>query len=285
MDGTGRLLVPRLLVACAAFLWATTGLAGLLVPTGLSAATLGAARLLLGGALMFVSRAARLQLLAAGRAPGQLALACASLAAFQWSYFEAVAIAGNAAAAIVSAVAAPLASAALQPAARWWQACASMLGLAIAFVFTPYLTGFAFAAVNGIAYACYAEVAARMERAAAAPGAGLAITAAALLGAGATLLPFAAGDAASLLSRRALLVMLYLGLFTSALAYALFVIGLRKLAPSDALATLALQPLLAAGLDYLFLGAHFSGWLALASLTPVAGVLVYSRPTHGSTRQ
>src|SRR3954464_10369103 len=90
--------MSRLQVLFAAICFGTTGTAQALGPDGLSPAGLGAARILVGGPLLVLIGAAGL-----ARLPrGPLALAAAAVAAYQASFFAAVADTGVAVGTIVA---------------------------------------------------------------------------------------------------------------------------------------------------------------------------------------
>lgn len=285
-DGVG-------LVACAALLWSTTGLAGVLASSATTPAALAESRALIGGlslALVVVARSGFGPLV---RAAGwSVVVASTALAAFQWGFFAGVRGAGSAIAAIVSAGLSPFVGDLLAAArARGHQRAGLSLALLLmaATIILVHdgrllgagtlLAGLFAAAASGVAYAIYADVAAArgralMERTSTAgapdPDASLALTALALLGAAVPLFPVAQTGIAGLATPSGLALTAYLGLFATALPYFLFVRGLRHLATGDALAVLILQPLSAAAIGWVVLGERIEGAAAVATVVLLA---------------
>ena len=273
-------------IALAAGLWATTGLAGALAPESASATALAEARTLVGGLVLAVFVGLR-----SGAAPfvqvigWPLVAASAALAVFQWAFFAGVRGVGSAVAAVVSAGVSPLASdflAALRVRRlpRRWIVLGSVASGAALFSAVVRgapgtFGGLLAAALSGIAYAVYAEIAARpvrglAERVADPPARGqaasLALTALALLGAAAALAPAAASSVWSMTSARGAVVTAYLGIVATALPYAAFVRGLRRMAPADALAVLTFQPVAATLLGWFVLDERLDEPAALTTL-------------------
>ena len=250
----------RGLVALAALLWGTVGFAAALAPAGVSAAALGAARLLPGGVALAALSGKPKQLPAMLRAHYRgLVAAALALGLFQWSFFAGAANAGSGVASIMSTAIAPIASDLMQrkrasASARWLGLVSCALawfgaGAHGAHVLAAIGGGFA-ALVAGVAYAAYTDIAARVERNG---GAGVVISALALLLASLSLLPAAWPALPAFASAWGVAVALYLGLATTALAYGAFARGLGGMSASNALALLALQPLTAAALGWLIL--------------------------------
>jgi DME family drug/metabolite transporter len=259
-------LAGPLLVAGASVLWGTAGVASRYAP-GVSAALLGEVRMLIGGLVLLAvfGPAGALRVLPA-LPRATLVTTGISMALFQWSFFMAVAHAGAGVAALVSSACAPFAAeliAALlarrMPPLRFWVALAGALPgvLWLARGADLSLMGVGFSLLAGTAYASYASAAARLQQAPGARNAGVPATAIALLCAGLLLLPAAGHDVHALFDGRALLVCAWLGLAGTALAYALFVKGLRQLTPGSALALVQIQPLAALAFGALLLGERF----------------------------
>jgi DME family drug/metabolite transporter len=144
------------------------------------------------------------------------------------------------------------------PPPRWWiEAAAYIVGLAL-FVegFNLPLAGVLAALLAGLAYAAYAETVSRMERQGDSRGAGMAVTTIALAGGGIALLPAASVQLQSLLSPSGLMMTAYLGLLVTALAYGMFVVGLRSVSVGTALALQIVQPVAAIAIDLLLSGPH-----------------------------
>jgi len=282
---------PELGVLGAALLFGTTGTAQALGPDLTSPATVGAARLVVGGAALALIAVASGGL-AAGRGrlrPRATVLAAAGVALYQVTFFAAVARTGVALGTVVALGSAPAATGALalvlrreRPGPRW--GLATILAVAgCALIVLPggdagaNGLGVALALAAGASYALYTVASKELLDAGAAPTAvmgaafGLAaVPAVALL---------ALGDSDWLGSAGGLALAAYLGLVPTALAYTLFARGLRHLA-SARVATLTLaEPLAAAGLGVLVLSERPSLLAALGGLAVLSGlVLVATAP-------
>jgi len=260
-----RLMFPSigyLYVGAAATLWASAGLMGA-VASGIPASALAAVRALSGGIALclFIGPKAIRTLDFRSSWPAVLETS-AYLALFQWTFFTSVALAGASMASIASTAVAPLAAdgigffrRSIAPSKQWLMSgMVSIIGLLLpVFNGTP-AWGMASAAIAGSSYAAYTIAAARLERAAGTTSAGLTATAVAFAGASIVLLPAVLPHLVSLISLRALLIALYLGFATTALAYALFVRSLRHLSPSRALNAAFVQPLAAMALARMVTG-------------------------------
>lgn len=290
----------RAAVALAALLWATTGVAGKLAPEGTSAAVLAEVRALVGGLTL-----AGFVLLRSGWAPFRLVagwpliVASAALGIFQWSFFAAVHGAGSAVAAVVSAGVSPFAADMLESARapgrpRVLGAVGLLLAvaacaLALSPHVDPMLSGLSAAIVSGVAYAVYAATASQRARHAPSPSAtphgdtGVALTALALLGAAVALAPIAFADLGTLASIHGAVTVAYLGVIATALPYAAFIFGLRRLSTGDALAVLVLQPLGAAAIGWFVLRERLDGPAAFATVVLLVVTIIRSfRPSAGS---
>jgi DME family drug/metabolite transporter len=178
---------------------------------------------------------------------------------FQWGFFAGAVKAGSSVASIMSTAIAPLASDVIERKrasgwARWLGlGCCALAWFGAGAHGADFIAavggGFA-SLLAGVAYAVYTDIAARIEQSS---GAGVAVTALALLLASLSLLPAAWSALPAFASARGVVIALYLGLATTALAYGAFARGLGGVAASDALALLALQPLTAAALGWLIL--------------------------------
>jgi DME family drug/metabolite transporter len=122
------------------------------------------------------------------------------------------------------------------------------------------LKGVLVALLAGAAYAAYAETVSRMERQGDSRGAGIAVTTLALAGGGIALLPAASAQLESLLSPSGLMMTAYLGLLVTALAYSMFVVGLRSVNVGTALALQIVQPVAAIIIDALLPSPHPYGF-------------------------
>jgi drug/metabolite transporter, DME family len=269
------------LIALAAVTWGTTGSVSTLLVNQAAATPLlvGAARMLVAAVLLLA--AARTLAGTVRPAPGEawrcLALG-ACMAAFQVTYFTAVARAGIAVTALVAICSAPLIIALLaavllgeRPTARLVQALVlGVVGTAL-LVAAPIaggtprrLDGLLLALGAAGAYALYVVIAkAAVARTAPLPLAALTFTVAALFMAPVFAMP---GSAQQLIVGWP--GFLYLGAVTTAAAYALYTAGLRSVSASAAGVASLLEPLTATLLGVLFFGERLgaAGWLGAALL-------------------
>lgn len=270
------------LIALAAVTWGTTGSVSTLLSAHAAATPLlvGAARMLVAAVLLLA--AARVLTGAVRPAPGE-AWRCVALgacmAAFQVTYFTAVARAGIAVTSLVAICSAPIIIALLaaallgeRPTARL--ALALMLGVTgtALLVVSPLagaaearqLDGLLWALGAGVAYALYVVIAkAAVARTPPLPLAALTFTVAALFMAPVLAMP---GSARQLMLGWA--GFLYLGAVTTAGAYALYTAGLRSVSASAAGVASLLEPLTATLLGVLFFGERLgaAGWLGATLL-------------------
>jgi DME family drug/metabolite transporter len=245
--------IGYLYVTAAAALWASAGLAGAFAPE-IPAPGLAAMRAFSGSAALclFIGPKAIRALDFRSAWPAILA-ASVCLALFQWSFFVSVEIIGASMTSVVSTGMAPLAADGFGFFRRddvprrslVLPGVISLIGLLVPIFNGTPTWGMAGAVVSGISYAAYAIAVARLEQTGRASGAGLAATAVAFAGAAIVLMPAVRPQIVSLVSVRALFIALYLGFATAALAYALFVRGLRYLTPSRALNAAFIQPIAA----------------------------------------
>ncbi|WP_345040543.1 EamA family transporter [Georgenia daeguensis] len=252
-------------VVAAAVLWGTTGTTSQYSPADAGAASVGAARIVLGGGLLLAWAAGRGQLrglLGAGRWK-LLAAGSVAVAAYQLCFFAAVDVTGVAVGTVVAIGAGPVLTGLLTrllhgtPLSRRWllatltavTGCATLvLGGAGAGVVA---TGVALALLAGAAYAAYAVIAATLiVHGASSTG----VMGGLFGGAGLLLLPVLLGtDPGWLLEPAGAAVALHLAVVTTAVAYTLYGYGLRSV-PVATAATLALaEPGAAALLGLLLL--------------------------------
>lgn len=289
----------RLLVLAGAILWGTTGTAQALGPPGTTPATVGAVRILLGGAVLLV--------LARGTLPGNLRAlranwaavlaAAVGVAAYQVAFFAAVERTGVALGTVVGIGSAPAMTGALawlvrreRPEPGWGTATAlAVVGCAL------LLSGSGGAAVDplgvllafgaGASYAAYTLAGKRLLDAGVAPTAAMA---AVFAGGALLLLPLLWGaDVSWLASGAGVVTALWLGVMTTAVAYVCFARGLRRL-PAATVATISLAEPLTAGLLGVLLLGERPGRLAVLGGLLIAGGLVallVRRPlTSGATQ-
>jgi DME family drug/metabolite transporter len=272
-------------VLLAALCFATTGTAQAVGPTSTTPVGVGAARILVGGAILVAVAAAR-RTSRRGWAVRPVAAAVAGVAVYQLAFFAAVAETGVAVGTIVALGSAPALTGLFEwildrrrPSSRWALAtalaCAGVALLSLASGDADVSpTGIALAVTAGGAYAVYTLAAKRLLAhghtpegvMAAAFGLGALVLLPALLATGPTWLLHTDGIALAL----------FLGIVPTALAYLLFASGLRRLSASET-ATLTLAEPLTAGLlgaavlaEPLTTGATLGSGLVLAGLVALA---------------
>jgi DME family drug/metabolite transporter len=76
---------------------------------------------------------------------------------------------------------------------------------------------------------------------------------------------------------------LYLGIFTTAIAYTLFARGLRELAPTTVVTLVLAEPVTATALGILVLGERPGVSAAIGALLVLAGLLLLAVPRRGGT--
>ncbi|GAC1697503.1 MAG: DMT family transporter [Candidatus Limnocylindrales bacterium] len=278
------------LILLAAALWGTTGTARALGPQDADPLSVGAVRIIIGGALLaFIA-------LATGRgslrrlSPVPTVIAAASVALYQLAFFSSVAILGVALGTIIAIGSAPIATGLLSafrgdPPGRRWYVATALAILGVTLLALPGsgesldVRGVLLAVAAGSGYALYATAAKELLRA----NPPLLVMAVAFAGGAVLLVPVAArADLGWLAEPRGLAVALHLGLVATAIAYALFGRGLA-LVPTATAATLSLfEPLTATALGLLVLGERLSGLQAIGALAVLLGVLVIaggSRPS------
>lgn len=285
-----------MLLAAAA--WGSTGTAAHFAPPGASSASIGAARIALGGLLLLAialatadSRSAvRSLLTSSSSSRAALLLAAAAVGGYQICFFSAVRATGVAIGTVVAIGSAPVFTGALsmltggpRPGRRWMLATAAAVAGCTVLVTggraagaTPRGVGLALAA--GFCYAIYAVAAARLISAGNPETAVMGL----LFGGAAVLLApvLAAGSTAWLLTARGVAVVAYLGVVTTVFAYLLYGRGLRTV-PAPVAVTLGLaEPVVAAILGLVVLGERLT-LVALAGLILVGlalAALVGGRP-------
>jgi DME family drug/metabolite transporter len=245
----------RFQVLLAALCFATTGTAQALGPSGTTPVGVGAARILVGGAILVAIAVARHNP-GSGWAKGPVAAAAAGVAVYQLAFFAAVADTGVAVGTIVALGSAPTLAGLFEwivdrrrPHARWAAAtalaCAGVALLALAGGSADVSPlGVALAVTAGGAYAVYTLAAKRLLAAGHAPESVMGVA----FGIGAlVLLPaLALSRPTWLLHTDGMALALFLGIVPTALAYLLFANGLTRLTASET-ATLTLAEPLTAG--------------------------------------
>ncbi|SEF47316.1 drug/metabolite transporter, DME family [Thermomonospora echinospora] len=299
IDSTGSAVPARrqagsAYILLAASLWGTTGTVRTLAPAEADPVSVGAARMVLGGAvLMLVAALARDTAGVAGRpatmARGEglrrlltrrrtwwlLALGAVCAAVYQSAFFAAVARTGVATGTVVTIGSAPaftgliaLATGGPRPTWRWAAAtacavagCAALVGGGRSAGVEPL--GVALALLSGFTYAVYATVASwfitRRED-------DRAVVGVLFGGAAVLLLPvLVAGSPGWLLTASGTLVTVYLGVITTSGAYLMYARGLRGTPVTTATTLTLAEPAVAAVLGLLVLHERLGG-VALAGL-------------------
>jgi drug/metabolite transporter, DME family len=285
------MLAARLQVLLAALCFATTGTAQALGPDGIPPVDVGAARVLVGGALL----AALARFAPGGGRPwarGPVLLAAAGVVAYQLAFFAAVADTGVAVGTIVALGSAPALTGALEwvltgrrPERRWIVAtalaCAGvallvLAGGADAGVSAP---GVGLAVLAGGSYATYTLAAKRLLGDGHPPervmGAAFGIAAVALL-------PLLALDhPAPLLGAGGLALAAFLGVIPTALAYVLFARGLRRLTAAETSTLTLAEPLTAGLLGAAVLGEQLSALSGLGAGLVLGGLVALAARLPG----
>ena len=245
----------RLQVLAAAVLFGTTGTAQALGPVGSSPVTVGAVRIVVGGAALGCLA------LTAPRSIGRLSpalvlLAGAAVALYQLTFFEAVHRAGVAVGAVVAIGSGPVVAGLLErvlgapwPGRRWLVATALAVGGVAALALgraggaPASASGILLALASGTAYASYTVVAKRLLERGAPP---VRVMGAAFGTAALMLLPvLLAGNSAWLHHTRGVELALYLALGPTVLAYVLFARGLRRLTAAETTTIVLAEPVTA----------------------------------------
>jgi drug/metabolite transporter, DME family len=279
---------PRIEVLLAAVLFGTTGTAQALGPDGSTPATVGAARLVVGGAALAALALATGQL--RGRWPARLLLlAGVGVALYQLAFFAAVDRTGVAVGAVVAIGSGPVFAGIGErildgawPDRRWLLATtlaiAGVVTLTLASVADASLaaSGIALALVSGAGYAMYTLVAKRLLRDGREPigvmGASFGIGAVLLLPV------LALGETAWLREPAGVALALYLGLVPTLLAYVLFARGLRTLDASEVTTLVLAEPVTATLLGALVLDERVGAAGALGIALVLAGLVVLALP-------
>jgi drug/metabolite transporter, DME family len=276
--------MARLHVLLAALCFATTGTAQALGPDTTDPVGVGAARILVGGALLV---AVAVVTRGGVRGPrwdrGPVLAAVAGVAVYQLSFFAAVADTGVAVGTIVALGSAPTLAGLFEwllerrrPDPRWTVAtglaCAGVALLALsggdASVSLP---GVAMAVLAGASYAVYTLAAKRLLTAGHAPEAVMA--AAFGLGAVVLLPALALSSPGWLLHGDGIALALFLGVIPTAVAYVLFARGLRRLSASETATLTLAEPLTAGALGAIVLAEPLTAMSLAGAGLVLAGLL------------
>ena len=248
----------------AAVLFGTTGTAQALGPDAADPLSVGAARIVVGGAVLVA-----MLLVTAGRAPLRglairpVAIGALAVAVYQPAFFAAVDRTGVAVGAVVALGSAPaftgllgLAVLRIRP-GRAWAVATALAALGVVLLALAGgdadvdLIGVLLAACAGLGYSVFAIAGTILLRAGAAPDA---VTAAHFGLGGVILLPLLlVSDPGWIASGGGIALALWLGLGPTALAYALFVRGLRQLPPATVSTLTLAEPVTATILGVLVL--------------------------------
>lgn len=278
-----------LLVLLAAVLWGTTGTAQALIPGTPDPLGVGAVRIAVGGATLFlIARQGD----GFGRggpwSAGPVALAALGVAAYQILFFAGIERAGVAIGTVVAIGSAPAfagvlgwAAARERPGQRWAAATAvAVLGAVLLIAASAggggNAVGISLCLGAGVSYATYAVTSKQLMVAGHSSSSVMAVA----FGGGAIiLLPLlVTRDVGWLAEGRGALVALHLGVVTTAVAYFLFGLGLRRI-PVAIAATLSLgEPLTAALLGVLLLDERLSSPQWTGAILLLAGLALLTIP-------
>lgn len=267
-------------VLAGAILWGTTGTAQAFAPDGATPAAIGAMRLAIGGCALLILAIARGSLRSGIEWPKLVTfLSAASMAAYQPFFFAGVSMTGVAVGTVVAIGSAPVLAGLLglivrkeRPEKRWYLAtllaisgCALLFSAGGNVRLAPL--GIFFSLCAGLAYASYAVTSKELlDRHPVDTVVAVVFSLSALM-----LAPLLfTQNLTWLLVPRGWLVVVHLGMVTTALAYHLFSRGLSVIPVATAVTLTLAEPLTAAFLGVLILGER----LAFAALLGVAFLLV-----------
>ena len=284
-------------VLLAAALWGTTGTTMALAPAGAEPLGVGALRLLLGGVALAALAFLKGDFRRAGSLPlRKLAGAGLMIAAYQICFFNGVARNGVALGTLVAIGSAPMLAGLLEwrlrgvkPGRRWLVATSLALGgcgllLLPADGLSPAVeaVGLLLSLGAGLAYTGYALVSKELLQHMS-PNAAVA---AIFLPGALFLLPLLPlTELTWVLQPRGMLIILHLGLVTTAVAYLLFARGLRQISTAAAVTLTLAEPLVAGMLGVLLLGERFGGRSLAGMMALGAGLLWLSLPVFRGERE
>lgn len=280
-----------LLILLAAILWGTTGTSQALAPSGAHPLTIGALRLAVGGGALLLLAILRGQINRnCFRKPGITLLAALLVAVYQLSFFAAVEATGVAVGTMVAIGSGPLFAGLFafllhgeRPGRRWLIATtlavaglSALLIPASGSVMHARSAGVLLALTAGASYAGYTLAVKRLLTG----NSSDAVIALVFSLGGILLAPLLIGsDLHWATEPRGLIVIIHLGLITTALAYLLFARGLSTV-PAVHAVTLALaEPLTAALLGILVLGEHPAFTTTCGMLLVLSGLAVLGMPS------
>ena len=278
------MVAARLQVLLAALFFATTGTAQALGPTSTNPVGVGAARILVGGALLLaVAIAVRRGCTRNTWAPMPVLAAVAGVAVYQLAFFAAVADTGVAVGTIVALGSAPTLAGLFEwlldrrvPDPRWAAATALACGGVAMLALSGgeasvSLPGIGMAIVAGGSYAVYTLAAKRLLTAGHPPEQVMAVAFG--LGAVALLPALALSSPGWLLDVDGIALALFLGIVPTAVAYVLFARGLRGLTASETATLTLAEPLTAGALGAIVLAEPLTATSAAGAGLVLAGLL------------
>lgn len=272
-------------------LFGTSGVARGLGPDGLSSTFVGAWRAVIGGAALVAGCA-----IAGSRPTGRMWSSRwtwaggAAVIGYQLAFFAAADRVGVGPAAVVAIGTGPVVAGVLDrvvsgtaPSPRWAAgvsvAVAGIVALSAGSDGDTSAIGWLFAVLAGSCYPVYGLAAQRLMR-----DHGTIVSIATVFGAGAALaLPVALGVTLGapvgvpLRSSATILLVVYLGVVATAIAYALWAVGLRRLTLSDTVAVTLAEPVAAVALAALLLDEPLTNRSVVAMAVVVGGVAVATR--------
>lgn len=270
-------------IVLAAILWGTTGTAQAFAPVGAQPLAIGMMRMMVGGLAMTL-----IALLKNGVQPiaekKYLVLAGLCMASYQPFFFSGVMRAGVAVGTLIAIGSAPIFSGMIDLFSgnhlRFQWKLSTIISLIGCVLLTGLsgnerldLLGIAYALVAGLSYAVYVKASQRMFR----HGSNELANGLVFLLAGILLLPFVeSGDMMWVVSWQGSLILLHLGLVTTAAAYTLFARGLRHVDSPTAVTLSLVEPLTAALLGLFVLREPIQWLQALGLLVMLMGLAVNS---------
>ena len=281
--------MPRIYVLLAAVCFGTTGTAQALGPDA-APLTVGAARILVGGALLLlVARATPAAPAAWPRR--ELVVIAAAIAVYQLSFFAAVDRTGVAVGTVVALGSAPAISGIAgrlvegEPLTRRWAHATALACTGVTLLVlggggaSVDPLGIMLALVSGTGYSTYTILAKRLLRAGHAPERVMGVSFA--LGALLLVPVLVAGDLAWIASPGGAALALYLRAIPTALAYVLYARGLRRLTPGETATLTLAEPLTATALGVLALGERPGVVAGAGAALVLAGLLALALPVRG----
>ena len=282
-------LLGTLLVLAAAFLWGTTGTSQALAPENSSPQTIGALRLITGGATLALIAFLRGGLRTLNFPFFLVVGAGFFVALYQVSFFSAVKLTGVAAGTIVGIGSSPIFAGLLdfiffqkKPGSRWYvSTLLAISGCTILVLSSGEIhlnkVGISLALVAGFSYSAYALALKELiQKHSAEEATALVFCAGAIL-----LSPILfTQDISWILQTSGWVMMVHLGIFATALSYYLFAKGLELIPVSSAVTLSLAEPLTAAVLGVIVVGERLSliSWSGLIII--LSGILVLMFPSH-----